>query len=101
MTSLPERSWHTAANRDRVEQARAHQWLDFLQGVSTRLSAPQRAGSGGRRPATSIARVDRTSSRGGYDRAMEPFEERMRHWGVRNRLDLIDLKYPQVGEPTV
>ena len=31
----------------------------------------------------------------------QPFDERMRNWDVRNRLDLLDFEYPQVGEPTV
>ena len=29
----------------------------------------------------------------------QPFDERMRSWHVRNRLDLLDLEYTQVGEP--
>src|SRR5712692_8331257 len=33
--------------------------------------------------------------------ADHPFDERMRNRDVRNRLDLLDPKYPQVGEPTV
>jgi hypothetical protein len=35
------------------------------------------------------------------NRADQPFDERMRNWGVRNRLDLLDLEYAQVGEPAV
>src|SRR4029077_16381786 len=34
----------------------------------------------------------------GADQALD---ERMRNWGVRNRLDLFDLEDAQVGEPTV
>ena len=30
-----------------------------------------------------------------------PFDKRMRNRDVRNRLDLIDLEYPQVGQPAV
>ena len=33
--------------------------------------------------------------------ADQPFDERMRNWGVWDGLDLLDLEYPQVGEPTV
>src|SRR5258708_3959941 len=35
------------------------------------------------------------------DRADQALDERMRNRDVRNRLDLLDPKYPQVGEPTV
>ena len=35
------------------------------------------------------------------DRADQPFDERMRNRDVRNGFDLLDLEYPQVGEPTV
>jgi len=31
----------------------------------------------------------------------QPFRERMGHGYVRNRLDLFDLEYTQVGEPTM
>ena len=31
----------------------------------------------------------------------QPFHERMRHGYVRNRLDLFDLEYAQVGAPTM
>ena len=31
--------------------------------------------------------------------ADQPFDERMRNGRVRNRLDLLDLEYAQVGEP--
>jgi hypothetical protein len=33
--------------------------------------------------------------------ADQPFDGRMRNWEVRDRLELLDLEYPQVGEPTV
>ena len=33
--------------------------------------------------------------------ADQPFDERMRNGRVRNRLDLLDLEYAQVGEPAV
>ena len=29
----------------------------------------------------------------------QPFDERVRHWDVRNRLYLVDLDHAQVGEP--
>ena len=35
------------------------------------------------------------------DRADQPFDERMRHWRVRNRLDLLELEDAKVGEPAV
>ena len=35
------------------------------------------------------------------DRADQPFDERMRNWSVRNRLDLPNLQDAQVGEPAV
>jgi hypothetical protein len=35
------------------------------------------------------------------NRPDQPFDERMRDRRVRNRLDLLDLEYAQVGEPTV
>ena len=35
------------------------------------------------------------------DRADQPFYEGMGNWDVRNRLDLVDLEYAQVGEPPV
>ena len=35
------------------------------------------------------------------NRPDQPFDERMRHRGVGDRLDLLDLEYAQVGEPTV
>jgi hypothetical protein len=35
------------------------------------------------------------------NRADQPFDERMRNGRVRNRLDLLDLEYAQVGEPAV
>ena len=31
----------------------------------------------------------------------QPFNEWVRHWGVRNRLNLIDLEHPQVCESPV
>ena len=34
------------------------------------------------------------------DRPDQPFHERMGHGCVRDRLDLFDLEYAQVGEPT-
>ena len=34
------------------------------------------------------------------DGADQALNEVMRNWGVGNRLDLFDLKYGQVGEPT-
>ena len=33
--------------------------------------------------------------------ADQPFHKRMRNWYVGNRLDLVDLKHAQVGEPAV
>jgi hypothetical protein len=33
--------------------------------------------------------------------ADQPFDERMRSWDVRNRLNLLDLDYAQVGEPSM
>ena len=35
------------------------------------------------------------------DRSDQPFDEWMRHWSIRNRLDLVDLEDAQVGEPAV
>ena len=35
------------------------------------------------------------------NRAHQPLHERMGNWGVRNRLDFLDLDDPQIGEPTV
>ncbi len=35
------------------------------------------------------------------DRPNQAFDERMRNWSVRNRLDLLDLHSTQVGKPTV
>src|SRR5713101_5159799 len=35
------------------------------------------------------------------DRPDQPFHERMGHGCVRDRLDLFDLEYAQVGEPTM
>ncbi len=35
------------------------------------------------------------------DRADQPFDERMGNRRVRHRLDLLDLKYPQIGQPPV
>jgi hypothetical protein len=35
------------------------------------------------------------------DRSDKPFDERMRHGSIRNRLDLVDLEDGQVGEPAV
>jgi hypothetical protein len=35
------------------------------------------------------------------NRADQPFNERMRHRHVGNRSNLLDIEYPQVGEPTV
>ncbi len=35
------------------------------------------------------------------DRSDQSFDERMRGRSIRNRLDLVDLKDPQVGEPAV
>ena len=35
------------------------------------------------------------------DGADQPFNKRMRHWGVRNRLDLLDPQDAQVGEPAM
>ena len=35
------------------------------------------------------------------NRPDQPFDERMRHWGVGDRLVLLDIEYAQVGEPTV
>ena len=33
--------------------------------------------------------------------ADQPFDERMRNRDLRNRFDLLDFEYAQVGEPTV
>jgi hypothetical protein len=33
------------------------------------------------------------------DRVDQPFDERMGNWGVRHRLDLLDLQHAQVGKP--
>ena len=35
------------------------------------------------------------------DRSDQPFDERMRNWHIRNRLDLLDLEDGQVGELAV
>jgi hypothetical protein len=35
------------------------------------------------------------------DSSDQPFDEWMRDRSVRNRLDFLDLEYPQVGEPAV
>ena len=35
------------------------------------------------------------------DRADQPFDERVRNWRVRSRLDLLDREDAKVGEPAV